>query len=104
MKQTRFVYFLGLLPVVFLVGLLLFLTLNNIASGTAVFGDKFGNAFEAEGLAGVLINLGILALIAWLLFYIAYLIKRQPLLLTLHKTTGCIGALCITTGLFCALS
>ncbi|WP_272962072.1 hypothetical protein [Alcanivorax jadensis] len=103
-KPTRFIYLLGLVPVVFVVALLLFLTMNNFVSGTAIFGDKFGNTYEAEGLAGGMINIGILGLIAWLLFYIAYLIKRQPLLLRLHRATGSIGALCIAIGLICTLS
>jgi hypothetical protein len=65
-KRFNFVYMVGMTPVVLLVGLLILLTLDNLLSGRAVYGDRFGNRYEVEGLAAFWVNLGILGLICWL--------------------------------------
>ena len=45
----------GMIPVLFVVGLLIFLTFDNLLSSRAVYGDKFGNAYEVDGLAAILV-------------------------------------------------
>ena len=94
----------GMIPVLFLVGLLLFLTFDNLLSSTAVYGDKFGNAYEVEGLAAILVNLGIFGLIAWLGYYLAFLVKRSPKLVQVHIAVGVVSVVFIAVGLVYGLS
>ncbi|WP_322003144.1 hypothetical protein [Marinobacter alexandrii] len=103
-SRVNLIYIVGLIPVVFVAGLLLFLTLENFLSGQATYGDKFGNAYEVEGVAAVIVNLGILGLVCWLVLYMVYLFKRSPGLLRLHCGVGAISSLCIAAGLFYGLS
>ncbi|MCK2149613.1 hypothetical protein MYE70_11145 [Marinobacter alexandrii] len=103
-SRVNLIYIVGLIPVVFLVGLLLFLTLENLLSGRAIYGDKFGNAYAVEGFAAGIVNLGILGLVCWLVVFLAYLLKRSPGLLRLHFAVGAISSLGIAVGLFYGLS
>lgn len=64
-KRPNFVYLTGMIPVIFVVGLLVFLTLDNLLSSRAVYRDKLGGAYEVEGLAVILVNLGISSIIIW---------------------------------------
>lgn len=103
-KRPNFVYMAGMMPVLFVVGLLIFLTFDNLLSGRAVYGDKFGNAFEVEGLAAILVNLGIFGLIGWLGSYLAFLVKRSPKLMQVHRAVGVVSGVFIAVGLAYGLS
>ena len=94
----------GMIPVLFVVGLLIFLTLDNLLSGRAVYGDKFGNAFEVEGLAAILVNLGMFGLIGWLVSYLAFLVNRSPKLMQFHRAVGVVSGVFIAVGLVYGLS
>lgn len=94
----------GMIPVIFVGGILVFLTFNNLLSGRAVYGDRFGNAYEVEGLAAILVNLGILGFIGWLGSYLAFLVKRSPKLIRVHRAIGVVSGLCIVVGLVYGLS
>jgi len=85
-KRPRLIYMVGMIPVLFVVGLLIFLTFDNLLSSRAVYGDKFRNAYVVEGIAAILVNLGILGLIAWLGSYLAFIVKRSPKLMQVHRT------------------
>jgi hypothetical protein len=93
-----------MIPVALLVGMLIFLTFDNLLSSRAVYGDKLGNKFEVEGLAAILVNLGILGLVGWLGFYLAFLINRTSTLMLIHRVIGAISGLCIAVGLVYGLS
>ncbi|USA41697.1 hypothetical protein NCG89_09210 [Spongiibacter taiwanensis] len=103
-KRPNFIYMAGMIPVLFVVGLLLFLTFDNLLSGRAVYGAKFGNAFEVEGVAAILVNLGILGLIVWLGSYLAFLVKRSPKLMQFHRAAGVVSSVLIAVGLVYGLS
>lgn len=103
-KRPNFIYLAGMIPVVLLVGMLIFLTFDNLLSSRAVYGDKVGNAYEVEGLAAILVNLGILGLIGWLGFYLAFLVSRASILLLIHRVIGVVSGLCIAVGLVYGLS
>jgi len=94
----------GMMPVLFVVGLLIFLTFDNLLSGRAVYGDKFGNAFAVDGLAAILVNLGIFGLIGWLGSYLAFLVKRSPKLMQVHRALGVVSGVFIVVGLAYGLS
>jgi len=94
----------GMIPVLFVVGLLILLTFDNLLSSRAVYGDKFGNAYEVEGVAAILVNLGILGLIGWLGSYLTFLVKRSPKLMRVHRAIGVVSGLCIVVGLVYGLS
>ena len=87
-KRPNFIYMAGMIPVFFVVGLLIFLTFDNLLSSRAVYEDKFGNAYEFEGRAAILVNLGIFGLIGWLGSYLAFLVKRSPKLMRFHRAIG----------------
>ena len=103
-KRPNFIYMVGMVPVLFVVGLLIFLTFDNLLSGRAVYGDKFGNAYEVEGLAAILVNLGIFGLIGWLGSYLAFLVNRSPKLMWVHRAIGVVSGVCIAVGLLYGLS
>jgi hypothetical protein len=103
-KRPNFVYLAGMIPVLFVVGLLIFLTFDNFLSGRAVYGDKFGNAYEVQGIAAILVNLGILGLVGWLGSYLAFLIWRSPKLMRFHQAIGVVSGLCVVVGLVYGLS
>jgi hypothetical protein len=87
------IYGTGLVVVAFVVGLLLFLTFDNAASGQAIFGSCLG-AFSVNGPASVLVNIGIIGIVGSLLSFIAYLFSRRPLLLKSYKI------ICAASGVF----
>lgn len=93
-----------MIPAYFVTGLLLFLTLENFLSGRAIYGDKFGNVYQVEGVSAGIVNLGILGLVCWLALYLAYLLKRSPGLFRVHCSMGAISCIFIAIGLFCGLS
>ena len=103
-SRVNLIYIVGMVPVVFVAGLLLFLTLENLLSGRAIYADKFGNAYVVEGFAAGMVNLGILGLVCWLVVFLAYLLKRSPSLLRPHCAVGAISTLGIAVGLFYGLS
>ncbi|WP_211183395.1 hypothetical protein [Thalassotalea sp. Y01] len=103
-KRPNFIYMAGMIPVLFVVGLLIFLTFDNLLSSRAVYGDKFGNAYEVDGLAAILVNLGIFGLIAWLGSYLAFLVKRSPKLMQVHRALGIVSGIFILVGLVYGLS
>jgi len=98
-KRPSFIYMAGMIPVLFVVGLLIFLTFDNLLSSRAVYGDKFGNVYEVEGLAAILVNLGIFGLIGWLGSYLAFLVNRSPKLMRVHRAIGIASGVCIAAGL-----
>ena len=103
-KRPNLIYVAGMIPVLFVVGLLIFLTFDNLLFSRAVYGDKFGNAYEVEGLAAILVNLGIFGLIVWLSSYLAFLVKRSPKLMQLHRAAGVVSGVFIAVGLVYGLS
>ena len=103
-KRPNFIYMAGMIPVLFVVGLLIFLTFDNLLSSRAVYGDKFGNAYEVDGLAAILVNLGIFGLIAWLGSYLAFLVKRSAKLMWAHRAIGVVSGVFIAVGLVYGLS
>ncbi|MCA0895119.1 hypothetical protein [Microbulbifer agarilyticus] len=103
-KRTKFVYLAGMLPILFVVGLLVFLTFENFLSSQAIFGDKFGNVYAVEGNAAVLVNLGIFGLVGWLVSYLVFLVSRNHSLLLVHRFIGAVSILCIVAGLLYGLS
>lgn len=98
-RRLNFVYLAGMIPVVLLLGMLLFLVLENLLSGRAVYGDKLGNSYEVIGFAAFLVNVGILGLVGWLVTYIAFLISRSPKLIQVHRVVGAVSGLLVTAGL-----
>ena len=103
-KRPNFIYMAGMIPVLFVVGLMIFLTFDNLLSNRAVYGDKFGNTYEVEGLAAILVNLGIFGIIGWLGSYLAFLVSRSPKLMRVHRTIGVVSGVCIAVGLVYGLS
>ena len=97
-KRPNFVYLAGMVPVLFVVGLLVFLTFDNLFTGRAVYGDKFGNAYEVQGFAAILVNFGILGLVGWLGSYLAFLKWRSPKLMRFHRAIGVVSGLCVVAG------
>ena len=92
------IYGAGLVVVAFVVGLLLFLTFDNAASGQAIFGSRLG-VFSVNGPASVLVNIGIVGMVGSLLSFIAYLFSRSPLLLKSYKFIGAASGVFIFIGL-----
>ncbi|KZY35122.1 hypothetical protein A3754_18720 [Alcanivorax sp. HI0083] len=103
-KRPNFIYLAGMVPVFFVVGLLVFLTFDNLFTGRAVYGDKFGNAYEVQGVAAILVNFGILGLVGWLGSFLAFLIWRSPRLMRFHRAIGVVSSLCVVGGLVYGLS
>ena len=91
------VYGAGLLVVAFVVGLLLFLTIDNATSGQVIFGNRF-SSFRVTGSASILINLGILGMVGSLLAFISYLFSRNSVLLRSYKILGATSSLIIFIG------
>lgn len=92
------IYGAGLAVVAFVVGLLLFLTFDNAASGQAIYGNRFG-VFTVNGAASILINLGIFGLVCSFLSFMAFLFHRSPLLLKSYKFIGAASGVFILIGL-----
>ena len=87
------IYGAGLAVVAFVVGLLLFLTFDNAASGQAIYGNRF-DTFTISGPASILVNTGIVGLAFSFLAFIAFLLNRSPLLLKSYKL------ICFVSGIF----
>jgi hypothetical protein len=92
------IYGAGLVVVAFVVGLLLFLTFDNAASGQAIYGNRLG-IFSVSGPASVLVNIGIVSLVLSFVSYVAYLFSRSPLLLKSYKFIGAASGVFIFIGL-----
>jgi hypothetical protein len=92
------IYGAGLVVVAFVVGLLLFLTFDNAASGQAIYGNRLG-VFSVSGPASVFVNIGIVSLVLSFVSYIAYLFNRSPLLLKSYKFIGAASGVFIFIGL-----
>lgn len=103
-KRSRFIYLAGMIPVIFVAGLLAFLALSNLLLNRAVYGDSLGDAYEVEGLAAILVNLGILGLVGWLGSYMAFLFNRTPRAMLVHRIIGVVSCVCIVAGLAYAVS
>jgi hypothetical protein len=95
------IYGAGLIVVAFIVGLLLFLTLDNVSSGQAVYSNQFGN-FYISGPTSILVNGGIVGMVVSLLSFIGYLFSRNALLLKSYKIIGAASGLFILIGLACS--
>jgi len=95
------IYGAGLIVVAFIVGLLVFLTLDNASSGQAVYSNQFGT-FHVSGLASFLVNGGIIGMVVSLLSFIAYLFSRNTLLLKSYKIIGAASCIFILIGLACS--
>jgi len=93
-----------MIPVIFVAGLLVFLTLSNLLSSRAVYGNSLGDAYEVEGLAAILVNLGILGLVGWLGSYMAFLFNRTPRAMLVHRSIGVVSCVCIVAGLAYGIS
>lgn len=98
-KGLNFIYLAGMIPVVFLVAVLILLTFDNLMSNRAIYGDEVGNRNEVDGISAIFVNVGILGLVLWLCFYLAYLVSRNPVLIKFHKVIGVASTLCIAAGL-----
>jgi hypothetical protein len=92
------IYGSGLIIVAFVVGLLLFLTFDNAASGHAVFGNRSG-VFSVSGPASIFVNLGIVGMVGSFLSFVAYLFSRNPTLLKSYKIIGVASGVSIFIGL-----
>lgn len=92
------IYGAGLVFVAFVVGLLLFLTVDNAVSGQAVYGSRFG-VFRVSGPASILVNVGIFGLVCSFLSYIVFLFNRSQILLTIYKFIGVASGFVIFLGL-----
>ena len=95
----RIVYGLGLLVIFSVIGLLGFLTLENILNHRAVYAVD-NEVFQVSGLRSVFVNLGVLGLISTLIFYVVYLCKRTRRWHQCYKVTGVGSTLLICFGLF----
>ncbi len=96
--RKSIIYGSGLIVVAFIVGILLFLTIDNAMSGQAVYGNRSGNS-SVSGPASILINVGIICMVGSLLSFIAYLFSRSPVLLKSYKIIGAISGALIFIGL-----
>ncbi len=94
------IYGAGLIVVTFIVGLLIFLTFDNAASGQAIYGNRLGS-FTVSGPASVFVNVGILGMVSSFLCYISYLFSRNLVLLKGYKYMGAASVALILLGLAC---
>lgn len=91
------IYGAGLLVVAFVIGLLLFLTIDNASHGQAIYGGRLGS-FSVTGPASILVNLGIVGMVGSLLAYLAYLLGRNAVLLKSYKILSVASGLIIFIG------
>lgn len=91
------IYGVGLFIIAFVIGLLLFLTIDNASHGQAIYGGRFGS-FSVTGPASILVNLGIIGIVGSLLVYLAYLFSRNAVLLKSYKFLGAASGLIIFIG------
>ena len=92
------IYGAGLAVVAFVVGLLLFLTFENAASGYATYGSRLGTV-TVIGPESILVNFGIVGLVISFLSFLAYLFTRRPLLLKSYKFIGAVSGSLVFIGL-----
>ncbi len=92
------IYGAGLLIVALVVGLLLFLTFENISSEQAVYGTKYGS-YYVSGPPSILVNGGILGMLVSLMSYIGYLFNRSSILAQSYKIVGALSSVLIGVGL-----
>jgi len=71
------VFGIGVLFSFLLVGLLLYLTFENAQRGTAIYGTRGSDAIHVTGPFSILVNLGIVGLVASFLAYILYVHTRK---------------------------
>jgi len=92
------IYGAGLLIVTFVIGLLLFLTFENVSSWQAVYGTRY-DTFFVSGPSSVMVNLGILGMAVSAVSYIGYLFNRSSLLARSYKLLAALSGVLIGIGL-----
>lgn len=92
------IYGAGLLVVLFVVGLLGFLTIDNMLHSQATFANRQGDQFFVTGLSSLLVNLGILCFISSLISYLAFLYKRSVKLLKYNNFLWLVGGILVFIG------
>lgn len=92
------IYGAGLVVVAFVVGLLLLLTFDNVISGQAVFGTRWG-VFAVNGPASVFVNAGIVGAVGSLILYVSFLFSRKSVLYRAYQIASATSVLAIFIGL-----
>jgi len=81
-----------------IVGLVLFLTFENLLSGQAIYSNRY-STFYVSGPGSILVNLGILGLALWAISYIMYLFNRKTSLLRTGELLVSTGTILIIVGI-----
>jgi hypothetical protein len=92
------IYGAGLIVVAFVVGLLLFLTFDNVMLDQAIYSNGLG-VFAISGPASLVVNIGIVGIAGSLVTFITYLFSRHPVLLKSYKILGVASCMCVFIGL-----
>lgn len=92
------IYSAGILIILCVIGLLLFLTFENVSSNQAIYGTRYG-AYFISGSLSIFTNVGIIGIVVSFLLYLTTLISRNKFLGKASYILGIISSILIASSL-----